>query len=190
MDKQISIAVSGMQGSFSEAAALEYVKQKGLQNVQIVYRTNMEEALTALDEGSAMKAVIPLYNKIQGPVKPALEAMKKHPVKVVGKIKLPIAFCLLAKENTEQKDIHIIAHYPVAANQCRNFLQKNYPTTPENPRADSALAAEELSNGALSSNTAVIAPRSCVEIYPGLKIIAENIQDDPGNFTDFIIVEK
>ncbi|MEI8097125.1 MAG: prephenate dehydratase domain-containing protein [Candidatus Moraniibacteriota bacterium] len=183
------IAVSGIAGSFSEEAALAYASKHEISDIEILHRINMEGTLSAVESHEAGIGVIPVYNKIQGPVMPAIEAMGRHQFSVIGQIRLDIPFFLLAKKGTKIEDIKTIAHYPVAANQCKIFLQKNFPNIPENIREDSALAAEELSKGILDETTAVIAPKHCAELY-GLEVLAENIQDDPNNFSDFIIIKS
>lgn len=185
------IAVSGQAGSFSEEAGIKYASSHGCQNPLIVYGDDMEAAFTALDNGEADLGTVPVYNKIHGPVIPAMEAMGRHHFSsVVGQVRLAIVFCLLAKAGIPKEKIREIAHFPVAAHQCRKYLGANFPGIQENPRADSALAAKELSEGILSPDTAVIAPKRCVEIYAGLQILDEGIQDVQDNFTDFIVVKK
>lgn len=186
----INIAVSGDQGSFSELAAQQYIQEKTLKAAKIIYATDMEGALTKLDNNQVRYAVIPVFNKIVGEVDPAKQALSKRTVKTVEKIRLSISFCLMSKQGTSKKDITQIAYYDVAGKQCQKFIQQNFPRMPINLRADTGLAAKELSDGILSQTTAIIAPKHCSEIFQGLQIIAENIQDDPDNYSDFIIVTK
>lgn len=57
------------------------------------------------------------------------------------------------------------------------------------PYADTAKAANDLSDGTLPDTTAVIASRGCAALYD-LDILEESIQDLKFNYTTFVVATK
>jgi prephenate dehydratase len=65
------------------------------------------------------------------------------------------------------------------------YLQRRWNGTELVEYADTAGAAKDLSEGVLSPDSAVIAPKICSELYK-LDLLEQAIQDLKFNFTTFI----
>src|SRR5437773_2197439 len=90
------IAVSGDAGSFSEEAGLLYAQRNGM-NAQIIFKTDMEGVLAALDKKQAAIGIFPVVNSRGGLVQTAFEAMGKHLFKYTDELWLEVYQCLMTK---------------------------------------------------------------------------------------------
>ncbi len=186
--KKISIAVSGDAGSFSEQAGLDYAKEQNFEP-DIQYAIHMEGVFESFKKNEAEFGILPIHNSITGPVKASFQAMGRHNFAVVDFFGMQIQQCLLAKSSATKKDIKKIVSYSVAINQCKKYLQKNFPDAQIIEYEDTAKAAKDLAAGILGEDTAVIASQRSAEIH-GLAIVAKNIQDQKENLTTFIIIKN
>jgi len=103
---------------------------------------------------------------------------------IVGEVTLPVSFALMIKG--DDKEILRIATHPHAEAQCRNFVATNYPDAELIATASTAAAAEAISRGEFDA--AIAAPVAAA--HYGLRVIADNIGDNVGAVTRFILVSK
>lgn len=182
------IAVSGDKGSFSEEAGLLYAKENDLPG-ELVYATDINGVLVALNAREADLGIFPVANSRGGIIEHAYEAMGKHNFKYLEQFKMDVEQCLMSRPEKSEKDIKKISSHPEAISHCENYLRKQYPNVRLIYWDDTAKAAKDLAEGVLSEDTAVIAPAVCAEQY-GLKLLAKGIQDQNPNFLNFIVVQR
>ncbi len=185
---KITIALSGLAGSFSEEAALLYA-QRQAKEADLVYALDMAGVLTALDERRAEYGIFPVVNSRGGLVREAFVAMGQHLFTLVDELWFEVYQCLMVLPGVVRSDIKKIATHPQAIAQCERYIRREFPNLELIEWADTAKAAEDLRGGMLSRDTAVIAPARSAELY-GLDLIAKGIQDQHPNLTTFIIVKK
>ncbi len=149
----------------------------------------MEGVLSALDKGEADLGIFPVVNSRGGLVQTAFAAMGRHLFTLADELWMEVQQCLMAKVGKTKKDIKNIASHPQAISQCERYLKQNFPEAKLIDWEDTAKAAKDLSAGALSDDTAVIAPALSAKLY-GLNILEKGIQDMHPNLTTFIIVKK
>lgn len=183
------VGVSGAQGSFSEQAALDYLRKHNIEDYEIKHLISVENVLTALDEGQIEMGIFPIENSNGGIVIEAVYAMSRHMFKIKEIFEIPVIHCLLVKPGTKAENIKKIASHDQALKQCRMYLRRNWGKVELEERDDTAKAAKDLSEGKLGPDTAVIAPEGAAKIY-GLDILEKGIQDLKFNFTSFLAVEK
>lgn len=182
------IAVSGVQGSFSHEAAIQYLGKNDVQ-ADIVYAVDMQGVLATLEAGRADIGIFPVFNSTAGVVTMAMEAMGKYKFEFLEWFWLDIEQCLMAKPGISPNEVVTVASHLQALLQCANYLKSNYPQAKIVEWEDTAKAAEDLHKGVLKETTAVIAPKRSAELY-GLVILGEGIQDSQDNRTAFIVVKK
>jgi prephenate dehydratase len=101
---------------------------------------------------------------------------------------LDIEMCLLAKKGTSLERVTKIWSMPVATAQCHGYIRKHAPQAEvftANSTAEAARTVSESDDDTLMA----VAPRNAAAIY-GLEVIAENIADQSGNQTRFVLVAK
>lgn len=174
-------AYLGPVGTFTEAALKKVTKSSDI----LVPYANVTAALDAVRKGNAEFALVPIENSVEGVVARTLDELATgEPLVIAGEVTLPVSFALMTK--TETKTINRIATHPHAEAQCRSYIAKNYPKAELIPTPSTAAAAEALSRGEFD---AAIASSVAAEHY-GLKVIAENIGDNNGAVTRFVLVTK
>jgi prephenate dehydratase len=107
-----------------------------------------------------------------------------EPLVIVGEVTLPVSFALMIKQDTT--DIRRIATHPHAEAQCRIWVATNYPDAELISTSSTAAAAEAISRGEFDA--AIAAPVAAA--HYGLRVIADNIADNAGAITRFIVVSK
>ena len=179
----IKYAYLGPAGTFTEAALLKIAASDD----QLIAYANVTAALDAVRKGEANKALVPIENSVEGVVARTLDELASgEPLVITAETTLPVTFSLMTLENKDPKDIKSIATHPHAESQCRSFIAKNYPNAQVIETASTAAAAKGLSKG---DYDAAIAGSNAAKNYD-LKVIAENIGDNPGAVTRFVVVEK
>lgn len=182
------IALSGEQGSFSEEAALLYLNRNA-EEMELLYATDMEGVLRAVNEDEAEIGIFPVVNSRGGLVKPAFEAMGKYNFNFFDEVWLEVQQCLMKKSGVDISTITKVTSHSQALAQCARYLDDKYPDIKRVEWQDTALAARDLSEGVLADDTLVIAPARAGKIY-NLELVEQGIQDTRPNLTTFIIIRK
>lgn len=180
------IAVSGIAGSFSDAAAKQLARQQHL-DATMVYEVSAAGCFAAVAKGTAQYAVIPLFNLLGGPVLETVAAMSAHTFRVNDALAMPIEQNLFALPGKTKADIRAVVSHPQALAQCRNYLAKDMAGALLQEYADTALAAEDLAARRLPTTTAIIASKEAGKLF-GLNLLEEKIQDDEENYTTFLLI--
>lgn len=182
------ITVAGQRGSFSHAAGELYAIGQGFTPIEFSYAIDSVGVLKALTTNTHIDfGIMPIYNSISGLVDMTLRAMAQYNFKIVAKFDMNIEQCIMMLRNRTADTIMTIASHPQALKQCDAYIQNQWPRRQVQEYIDTAQAAKDLAHGILPPTTAVIAPKLCAALY-NLEMIAENIQDDPNNYTTFLVV--
>ena len=174
-------AYLGPVGTFTEAALNKITCDT---DVKIPY-ANVTAALNAVRTGEADYALVPIENSVEGVVARTLDELATgDPLTISGEVTLPVTFALMTKPGATE--IKKIGTHPHAESQCRSYIAKNYPHAEVVPTNSTSAAAELVSKGELD---AAIASSVAAERF-GLEIRAENIGDNNGAVTRFVLVSK
>jgi prephenate dehydratase len=187
MAKKINLGVSGDPGSFSEEAGLLYAQRVGIKP-NLVYLTDMEGVLSALELKKIDVGIFPVVNSRGGLVKMAFEAMGKHLFTMIDEVWLDVRQCLLGKRGCKPAQLKKIVSHPQAIAQCERYLLREFRKAELIEWQDTAKAAKDLSAGKFGKTTAVIAPERAARLY-GLDVMVKDIQDTHPNLTTFIVVK-
>lgn len=144
---------------------------------------SFEDAIDAVREGKAARAIIPIENSLHGRVADMHFLLPESGLSIVDEYFLPVHHCLMAVSDAP---VTSAASHVQALGQCRHYLRA-HGITPMNyadTAGAAALIAERQEPGA-----AAIAPRLAAETY-GLRLIAENIEDSDDNMTRFVVLAK
>jgi len=186
---QFKIGVMGAHGSFSEQAGERYLREQCNSEGEILPLISAENVLTALEVGEIERGIFPIENSNGGIVIEAVHAMAAHRFLVERMFEIDVHHMLLVKPGITASHITTISSHDQALKQCRMYLKRAWGKADIEPYADTAKAAEDLSNGTLPDTTAVIAPRGCATLY-GLDILEESIQDLKYNYTTFVVATR
>jgi chorismate mutase/prephenate dehydratase len=135
-----------------------------------------------IHRGHSDFGLVPVENSTDGRIADTLDMFTRLPVRICGEVEIEIHHTLLGKcPRTELQEIY---SRPQALSQCRNWLAKHLPAarTIEVTSTSTAaqLAAEKPGAAAIASLQA--------GVEYGLLVLAENIEDNPGNTTRFALI--
>ena len=177
-DPANAISYQGAPGANSHLAALSYSP-----DCIALPCFSFQDALDAVQEGRAGRAIIPIENSLHGRVADMHFLLPESGLSIVDEYFLPIHHSLMSADEGLVKSA--ISHEQ-ALGQCRHYLRQHgiQPITYADTAGAAALVAERQEAGA-----AAIAPRLAAEIY-GLKLRAENVEDSHDNMTRFVVLSK
>jgi prephenate dehydratase len=145
-----------------------------------------EDAFAAVNEGQAGLAMIPIENSIAGRVADIHHLLPTSGLHIVGEHFLPIHFHLMAIPGADLGTIKSVYSHVHALGQCRKIIRKlGLKAHVAGDTAGSAREVSEWKDPARAS----LSPRMAADIY-GLKILAENVEDEAHNTTRFVILSK
>lgn len=180
MELESSIAYLGPATTYSHQAALS----KFGQSLRYLPCETIEQVFDEVEKGRAQYGVVPVENSIEGGVTPTQDRLTHTPLKIAAELYLPIHHCLIVQPG--QTSPAKIYSNPQALSQCRNWLQRHFPDAELLPTRSTAGASERVKE---DPDAAAIASRLAAEEF-GLEILAENIQDIPGNTTRFLVLGR
>ena len=177
----------GPAGTFTEAALMQV---PGAADAVRVPSTNVNTALDKVRDGSADAAMVPIENSVEGGVTATLDAIATgQELRILREALVPISFVLVARPGTRIEDIRRISTHGHAWAQCRLWAENNIPNAEYIPGSSTAAAAMGLLEGDTHYDAAICAPIVATE-QPGLAVLAEDIGDNPGAVTRFVLVGR
>ncbi len=178
------IAYLGPRGTFSEDALRAAV---GDEEVEAAPAPSVYDAIVAVREGTAERALVPFENSIEGAVTTTLDtlAFDAGGVTLVGEYDLPIRLCLMARERVEPDAIEVVLSHPQPSAQCARYLRENLPRAEVRAAPSTAEAVRTVVE--TEEPWAAVGTASAADLY-GAKVLREGIEDERDNVTRFVWV--
>lgn len=177
----------GPEGTFTEAALMQV---PGADTARRVPASNVNAALDKVREGSADAAMVPIENSVEGGVTATLDAIASgQELRIIREVLVPISFVLVARPGVGISQIRRISTHGHAWAQCRLWVDANIPGAEYVPGSSTAASAMGLLEDGAHYDAAICAP-IVAEEQPGLSVLAENIGDNPGAVTRFVLVSR
>jgi len=178
LEKPMRVAYLGPEGSFSHMAAMRKFGASIEYQAMPDFRGIFDEVL----RNHCELGLVPIENSLGGGVIDTMDCFMEGGVKICAEVILAVHHNLLA--NCAPHDVRIIASKPEIFAQCRRWLSSAMSGVELLPVASSAKAA---SMAISESNLAAIGSELAAELY-NLKIIYEDIEDNPDNQTRFFVI--
>ena len=179
LQKPLTVAFLGPEGTFTQAAALKqfghFVRTLPLDAIDAVFRE--------VEAGSAQYGVVPVENSTEGVISYTLDMFLHSPLKICGEVGLRIHHFLMSKARNVTAVRRVYSHQQSLA-QCRKWLDRKLPSV---ERVGVSSNAEAARLAAKEPSAAAIAGDVAGDTY-GLSVLAANIEDDPENTTRFLVV--
>ena len=178
----------GPEGTFTEAALMQV---PGAADAIRIPSSNVNTALDKVRDGSADAAMVPIENSVEGGVTATLDAIATgQELRILREALVPISFVLVARPGVAIGDIRRVSTHGHAWAQCRLWVDANIPNAEYIPGSSTAAAAMGLlDDDGAHYDAAICAPIVAAE-QPGLRVLAENIGDNPGAVTRFVLVGR
>ena len=178
LEHPLSVAYLGPEGTFSHIAAVS----KFGHSVAYLAQNTIDDIFGVVSSGTADYGCVPIENSSEGAVNLSLDAFVRSNVQICTEINLRVHQSLLAK--CDIGEIRNLYSHAQSLAQCRSWINENLPDVEIHECVSNARAA---SIAAHEPHAAAIANVFNSEIY-GLKVLAENIEDNPHNTTRFLVI--
>jgi prephenate dehydratase len=176
----MKVAYAGEPGAFGEEAA------RMLPDAEPLPCPSFAAVFEAVEKGEAERGVVPLHNSRAGMVEEVVKLLARSHLQVSDRLALRVRQALLALPGVRLEDVRRVASHPQALAQCSGFLQQHGWEFV--PRGTTSGAARQLSEER-DASCAVVASERTAALY-GLQVLADSIEDDPGNTTRFAVLRR
>lgn len=180
-DEKTRVVFFGAQGSYSEQAMEECFGSR----IQSFSAETFRDVMSAVKDGKADFGVLPIENTTTGGITDSYDLLVEFENYIIGEHVVKINQALLGLQEAELSDIRTVYSHPQGILQSRKFLEC-YPQIKPIETGSTAGCAKKVAEEQNPSQAAVASARAA-KTY-GLKILAENINDEDTNSTRFIII--
>lgn len=174
------VAYLGPAYSYSHLAALNRFGN----SVELIPVGSIAAVFEEVSRGQVQYGFVPIENSTDGRVADTLEMFTRLPLRICGEVHLAIHHHLLAK--CGRQDVVEVYSKPQAISQCRNWLAKHLPMARPIEVTSTSTAAKLAQD---KPGAAAIASLQA-GLHYGLSVLAEQIEDNPGNTTRFAVIGR
>lgn len=174
-----NVAYLGPEGTFSHMAAVDY-----LGHAAGFHPCNdLAQVFEEVASGRCELGVVPVENSLQGSVGTSFDLFFSHDVRIQAELFSRITHCLLSRAPS-LTHVRTVYSHPQPLAQCANWLRAHLPgavLTPVESTARAARLAAEQEDAAAIGHSRLARPA-------GLGILARRTEDEPDNWTRFVII--
>lgn len=174
------VVFQGSEGSYSQAAMFQFFGE----NVNSFHVDTFRDAMSAIEEGSADFAVLPIENSTAGIVNEIYDLLVEFENYIVAEQIIKIEHCLMAAPGTAMEDIKTVYSHPQSLMQCARYLQGH--DWQQISMKNNAFAAQKVAEDK-DKTQAAIAGAHAAKAY-GLTILEQGVNQSDTNSTRFIII--
>lgn len=182
-----TVAYLGIPGSFSHIAARTYFG-----DAEYLGKATFKMVFDALRNGDAEYGIVPVENSLAGTIYENYDYLNQYLVNAVGEVYVHVKHQLLVSDGSQNAvqavaGIRKVYSHPKALEQCTRFFEQ-HPKIEQIAVSDTAAAAKRVAESH-DPTLAAIANEEAARIY-GLRMLVDNLQDDPQNYTRFLVLTK
>lgn len=155
--------------------------------VERVAAPSQGAALDLIRSGEVEGAVVPIESSVEGSISATLDSLAIGPrLQIIAETELEVSFTILAGPDTTLSDVRVLAAYPVAGAQVREWVAARLPQVRIYTSASNAAAAEDVVAGHADAavSTALAGQRL------GLTALASGVADHDQAVTRFVLVTR
>ncbi len=180
LEQPLRIAFLGPRGTFTQSAALKHFGH----SIQTEPVNSIPDVFQEVESGAAHYGVVPVENSTEGVITYTLDTFIKSPLRICGEVTLRINHQLLGRVKLD--DVKTVFSHQQSLAQCRGWLDRHLAGA---RRVEVGSNAEAARLASTEPESAAIAGDTAAEIY-GLRTLARNIEDEPGNTTRFLVIGR
>jgi prephenate dehydratase len=181
---KLRVATLGGPGTHSEAAAVAFFDN----SFEPVPQRDFDDIFETVTNGQADRGIIPIENSLAGSIHRNYDLLLRHDLSIVGETQIHIANQLIALPGVKLADIKRVYSHPQALAQCEHSLTKLLPQAERVSTYDTAGSLKMLVERNMRDGAGLASERAAA-IY-GLNILQPDMQDNPENYTRFVVVSQ
>jgi prephenate dehydratase len=176
------IAYLGPAGTFTEDALRQAAPGDGFDALRT---TTIREAILAVQDGDADRALVPFENSIEGSVRVTLDtlAFDAGRVTIVGEHDYRVRVHLIARPGVGIGQVEAVLSHPHPLAQCARFLRETLPEVEQREASSTAAAVRMVSES--QRPWAALGAAAAAELY-GCALLREGVEDESANVTRFV----
>ncbi len=176
------IAYLGPAGTFTEDALRNATAATDFEPLPAA---TIHDAIVAVENGEADRALVPFENSIEGSVRPTLDtlALEAEGVAIVGEFDYPVRVSLIARNELPLEQITAVLSHPQASAQCARFIREQLPDAEVRATASTADAVRTVSK--TEQPWAALGAHAAADLYGCIELRA-GVEDSPDNVTRFV----
>ena len=176
------VAFLGPAGTYTEEALRASSPASGVD--EVAYPT-VYEAVMAVQDGKAERAVVPIENSLEGGVAATLDALagEADGVRIAAELIHPIHHCLIATRELALEEVTQVVSHPQATAQCSRFLREELPQAELVSATSTSEAVRRVRDSGEPS--VALASRLAAELYD-CRVLAAEVEDRSDNETRFV----
>lgn len=184
MKRKSPLFLLGPAGSFSDTAADRFKK-----SFRKKYCSSFREVFQKMKHGGY--GFLPVKNKIFGELRFVTRELKSQRKKyeVISHIRFPVRLVLAAQKKMALADFRLLYLSMLIRKQCEKFLKKYFKHAKKitsDESSSSMIKKVAQLKWKMASRSAGIGSEKAAKLF-GLKILKRNIQDDPRDWTRFVL---
>ena len=179
--KKARVVFQGAEGAYSQAAMQEFFGDE----VESTHVDTFRDAMSAIDEGSADFAVLPIENSTAGIVSEIYDLLVEFENYIVGEQIIRIEHCLLGVPGGSVEQVRTVYSHPQSLMQSSRYLS-SHGSWKQISMQNNAFAARKVAEEKDFSQAA-IASEYAGKVY-GLSVLEKPVNNTAANSTRFIIV--
>ena len=181
IEGKIKCAFNGEKGAYAEMAVEDYFGD----SVEAASVKGFDEIFQDVLDGKYDFGMVPIENSTAGSVYQNYDNFSRYDdISIVGAISLKIQHALLAPKGAALETVKNVYSHPQGFYQCSNFLKSfGWNLVDTVSTATGALLVSKKND----ISCAAIANRRNAKLY-NLEILKDNVEDNPNNYTRFVII--
>jgi chorismate mutase/prephenate dehydratase len=178
----MTVAFQGEIGAYSEEAAFQFFGA----SIKLKPCESLDDVFLSVSRDEAHFGIVPIENSLEGNISGTYDLLLESELKICGETELRVVHCLIGVPESSLDLIKKVYSHPQALGQSKSFLK--HLGCELISTYDTAGAVKMLKEKGTPEAGAVASARAA-EIY-GMKVLAREIEDNPNNFTRFLIISR
>ena len=181
VQQPLTIAFLGPEATFTHQAAISLFGR----SASFLSAETIEKVFELVEKGTCQQGIVPVENSYEGSVGSTMDLLYQYELKISAELFLRIRHHLLSREDNISKIKHLYSH-PMAIAQCHSWIKVNLPKVIVKETKSTSLATKMAAD---EPHAAAVGSQLSAHHY-GLKILKEDIEDNPQNVTRFLSIGK
>ncbi|GAU08451.1 prephenate dehydratase [Desulfoplanes formicivorans] len=177
----LTVAYLGPKGTFSYYAGVEALGS----SLDYIPQRDLESVFQAVAFGKTRLGIVPFENSLNGGVGQSMDLFLRYDVSIQAETYSRISHCLHGRTQDLESVSHIFSH-PQALAQCTRWLRNTVPQAELVPTVSTGAAVEL----ALQHPGGAVIGHVTLGSGATLRCLAQDIQDEPDNWTRFLILTR